>query len=515
MAKNSYTTVFNIHRMFEYQLETLFGKQIPLRIEDRMYIDGEFVTSAETFETEHPATNEVMANVPIASSEQVDTAVQAAQRASEEWRKTDVFERREVLEAFADFIDSHEEALTNLEVADNGSTIRRMQYDVGKTTRKIRHMAGIVHEMKGESIPVGDGKHDFTLREPHGVVAGIIPFNHPLMFVAEKIAPAVATGNGVVIKPSEFTSLTALYVGHLVNEFDQFPTGLINIVTGFGETGAALVEHEGVGLISMVGSPPTAKAIMRGASKNLTPLILELGGKNPFIVFPDTDIERTIEGLEKAMALSWQGQSCGSGTRLLIHEDVRDEIVPALVDRIESISVGDPFDESNKMGSVVSKPQFEKVMGYIEQAKEEGAEVLSGGEAIDEFDSGYFLRPTVFDITPDMTIAKEETFGPVLSVMTWSDYDEMVDIANDVVYGLTASIWTNDLNTAHRTVDAIEAGYVWVNQHGTHYLGAPFGGYKQSGIGRKEDLQELLDHTRIKNVNIDFGEEGEGANSFD
>jgi betaine-aldehyde dehydrogenase len=254
---------------------------------------------------------------------------------------------------------------------------------------------------------------------------------------------------------------------------------------------------------------------MSGAAKHLAPVILELGGKNPFIVFPDTDVERTVEGLEKAMALSWQGQSCGSGTRLLVHEDVRDAIVPPIVDRAESIRVGDPFDFSSRMGSVVSEPQYEKVLRYIKQAKDEGAEVLAGGEAIEDYGSGYFLQPTIFDVTPDMTIAREETFGPVLSVMTWSEYDEMIAIANEVEYGLTASIWTNDLDTAHRTIDAIEAGYVWVNQHGTHYVGAPFGGYKQSGIGRKENLQELLDHTRVKNVNVDFGEASEGSSAFD
>ena len=492
--------------MFEYELETLSGKQVPLQIEDRMYIDGEFVTAEETFETEHPATNEVLAEIPIGTAQQVDEAVQAAQRASEEWRRYDVFERRELLESFADFIEDHGEMLTNIEVSDNGSSFQRMQYDVEKISRKIRHMAGISHELKGESIPTGPDKHDFTQREPFGVIAGIIPFNHPGMFVAEKIAPSLAAGNGVVIKPSEFTPLSALYIGHLIDEFGQFPKGLINIVTGFGETGAALVEHEGVGLISMVGSPQTAKAIMRGAASHLAPVILELGGKNPFIVFPDADIDRTVDGLETAMALSWQGQSCGSGTRLLVHEDAYDEVVPTIVDRIESVTVGDPFEESNTMGSVVSRPQFEKVVSYIEQAKEEGAEVLAGGEVVDEDGPGYFLRPTIFEVTPDMTIANEETFGPVLSIMTWSDYDEMVEIANGVKYGLTASIWTNDLNTAHRTADDIESGYIWVNQHGRHYLGAPFGGYKESGIRRKEDLQELLDHTRVKNINIDFGE---------
>jgi len=490
--------------MFEYDLETLSGKRIGLEIEDRMYVDGEFVSASETFEAEHPPTHEVLTEVPIAGPEAIDDAVRTAQRASKQWREVDVFERREILEEFADYLEANEEALTNLDVADNGSSISRMKFDVEKGARNIRYMAGISHELKGEAPPTESGTHDFTLREPYGVAAGIVPFNHPNMFVSEKLAPALAAGNGVVIKPSEYTSLSALYIGRLVDEFGRFPEGLVNVVTGFGETGAELVEHRGVGVISMVGSPATGKAIMRGAAGHLAPVLLELGGKNPFIVFPDADVDAVVDGLEGAMALPWEGQSCGSGTRLLVHEDVSDAVVPAIVDRVESVTVGDPFDESNTMGSVVSRPQFEKVTGYIDQAVEEGAEVLAGGETVDDYDTGYFVRPTIFRADPDNVIANEETFGPVLTVLPWSDYDEMISIANAVDYGLAASVWTNDLNSAHRAVGDIEAGYVWVNQHGRHYIGAPFGGYKESGIRGKEDLQELLDHTRVKNVNIDF-----------
>jgi betaine-aldehyde dehydrogenase len=490
--------------MFDYELQTLSDERVDLSIEDRMYVNGEFVTGGETFETESPPTNEVLAEVPIASADQIDDAVQGALRASEEWRTFDVFERRERVEQFAEVLLDHEEELTKLDVADNGSSISRMKFDVEKGARNLRYFAGIAHELKGESVPTSDDTHDFTQREPYGVVAGIVPFNHPNMFVAEKIAPAVVAGNGVVIKPSEYTPLSALYISHLVDQCDLFPEGLISVITGFGETGANLVEHPDVGLISMVGGPETGKAIMRGAASHLAPVLLELGGKNPFIVFPDADTASVIDGLQGAMALPWQGQSCGSGTRLLIHDDAYSDVVPEIVDRVESVTVGDPFDESNTMGSVVSEPQFETVISYIEGAKQEGAEVLTGGGGVDDYATGYFLRPTIFEVTPDMTIANEETFGPVLSVMRWSDYERMIDIANGVEFGLAASIWTNDLNAAHRAVDDIESGYVWVNQHGRHYIGAPFGGYKQSGIRGKEDLQELLDHTRVKNVNIDF-----------
>lgn len=494
--------------MIEKELETLSGNHVPLKIEDRMTIGGEYALGEETFEDECPSTGEVLADVPIATSEQVDEAVRAAQRASEEWRECDPFERQERVHAFAEILLDHETQLTNLDVADNGSSIARLKFDVGKGARNLRYFAGLAHEIKGETIPTAPGNHNFTRREPYGVVAGIIPFNHPAMFVAEKIAPAVVAGNGIVIKPSEFTPLSALYIGRLAKESDCFPTGLINVVTGFGETGAELVGHSGVGVVSMVGGVGTGKAIMRGAADNLTPVLLELGGKNPFIVYPDADMSRVVDGLQGAMALPWQGQSCGSGTRLLVHEEAYDEVVPPIVDRVESVSIGDPFDESNTMGSVVSEPQYQKVLDFIDTAKSEGATVLAGGEPIDDYDSGYFLRPTIFEVEPDMTIANEETFGPVLSVMTWTNYDEMIGIANGVDYGLTASIWTNDLDSAHRTADDIETGYVWVNQHGRHYVGAPFGGYKESGIGRKEDLGELLDHTQVKAINIDFTEGG-------
>jgi len=250
----------------------------------------------------------------------------------------------------------------------------------------------------------------------------------------------------------------------------------------------------------MVGGPATGKAIMRGAADNLTPVLLELGGKNPFVVFPDASMDAVVEGLEGAMALPWEGQSCGSGTRLLVHEDAYDDVVPAIADRVESVTIGDPFDESNTMGSVVSKPQFEKVTGYIEEAKEEGATVLTGGEVVEEHDTGYFLRPTVFEVNREMTIAREETFGPVLSVLMWSEYDEMIEIANDIDYGLAASVWTNDLNTAHRAIDDLEFGVVSVNEYPATWAQTPFGGFKQSGIGREKGQAAIEHYTQVKNV---------------
>lgn len=493
--------------MFKTELTTLSGKTVELAVEDRMYIDGAFVEGDQTFPTSHPATGAHIADVPVASPEQVDEAVRAAQRASDEWRDVEVAERRARVLQLADAIEAAAPTLTNLDVADNGSCISKMADDAGKAAEVMRYFAGLATELKGQTIPSEGETIDYTVREPYGAVAGIIPFNHPASFAAKKIAPAVVAGNGIVIKPSEYTPLSALYIAKIVDDLATFPDGLVNVVTGAGEVGAELVAHEGVGMVTMVGSAATGKKVMKGAADHLAPVLLELGGKNPTIVFPDADLDEAAAGAVGGMSLRWQGQSCGSGSRLLVHEDVYDEVVSKVVAGFEEIRVGDPFDESSSMGSIVSEPQFEKVTSYIRTAKAEGGTLLTGGEVIEEYEDGLFVQPTMFEVTPDMTVANEEIFGPVLSVLRWSDYDELIDLANSVDYGLTASVWTNDLRTAHRTVSRLEAGYTWVNQHGSHYIGAPFGGYKQSGIGKNESLQELLDHTREKNVNLNLAGE--------
>jgi len=483
-------------------LTTVSGDTVSLAIQDQMYIDGDFVDSGEHFSTYHPATGERLADVPVATAEQVDEAVTAATSASHEWRRVSVAERGRRVGSLADALEAARENLVNLDVADNGSSIGRLKHDIEKGANKLRYFAGLGTELKGETIPTVESELNVTKREPYGAVAAIIPFNHPFMFTANKIGPAVMAGNGIVLKPSEYTPLSALYVAHVVDELDVFPDGLINVVTGAGEVGASLVGHDESRLVTMIGSANTGKKVMEAAASHLAPVILELGGKNPAIVFPDADIERTAEGAVGAMSLPWQGQSCQSGSRLLVHEDVYDDIVPRVVEGFESVVVGDPFEESTTMGSIVSQPQYERVLDYIETAKEEGATLLTGGSVIERLGDGCFVEPTAFEVDPGMTIATEEIFGPVLSVMPWSDYDEMIELANAVDYGLTASIWTNDLRTAHKTADRIEAGYVWVNKHGGSAIGTPFGGFKESGIGRNGNKDELLAHTRIKNLNI-------------
>ncbi|SEH64105.1 betaine-aldehyde dehydrogenase [Halopenitus malekzadehii] len=488
--------------MREVNFESAAGRNIELSVVEKMYIDGSFVESDSVFEATSPSTGDTLGEIPNASTDQVDMAVTAAQRASDEWKEWSVWERRDALEKFATVFEDAATELTNLDVADNGSSIAKMKDDAEKGAMALRFFAGLGTEMKGETVPVSPDTLDYTLREPYGVVGGIIPFNHPAAFVARKIGPAVMAGNGIVIKPSEHTSLSALYVGHLIDEVDVFPDGLINIVTGGPEVGEHLVKHRNVRMITLIGSPNTGKAVMRGAAENVSNVMLELGGKNPNIVFPDVDPATAADGAVDGMSLTWQGQSCGSGSRLLVHDDVYDEVVDGVVRRFGSLNVGDPFDPETEMAAIVSEPQFEKVRSYVETAKEEGAELLTGGSVIEEFEDGYFFEPTVFAVEPQMTIAQEEIFGPVLSVLSWNDYDDMIEVANDVDYGLTASVWTNDLRTAHRTVKKLEAGYIWVNQHGSHYLGAPFGGFKESGNGKNESIEELLEHTREKNVNI-------------
>ncbi|QLG60322.1 aldehyde dehydrogenase family protein [Halorarum salinum] len=483
---------------------SLTGIEVELLIENRMYVDGEFVTNDETVATTDPATGTHLADVPVATEDQINQAVAAAARASQEWNSYSPVEKGKRLETFADALSEASDDLANLDVADTGSTIKRMQYDPEKGAELIRYFAGLITELKGDTLPTEGQTFDFTRREPYGVVAAISPFNHPAMFVGKKLAPALAAGNGIVMKPSEVTPLSALYVGHLVEETAIFPDGLVNFITGAGGVGQMLVEHPNVDLINMNGSVEVGKRVMESAATNVTDVILELGGKNPTIVFPDANVEKAATGAAKGMSLPWQGQSCSSGSRLLVHESIRDDVVSRVVDRFEAVRPDDPFKESADMGSIVSRQQYEKVLRYIEQTKEESAELLTGGEAIQPFETGYFIEPTVFEVAPELTIANEEVFGPVLSVITWSDYEEMIEIANGVDYGLTASVWTDSLQDAHRAIEDLEAGYVWVNQHGGHFTGAPFGGYKESGIGKKDSLEGLIGHTRLKNVNVNF-----------
>ena len=343
---------------------------------------------------------------------------------------------------------------------------------------------------------------NFTRRQPYGVVAKINPFNHPVRFCAEKSAAALAAGNTVVAKASEQAPLSSLRFAELCG--DILPPGVLNVVTGDGVTGSAMVRHVDVARIGFVGSVETGRIIAKEAAEGLKPVTLELGGKNPIIIFPDADPKKAAAAAIKGMNMNRQGQSCSSTSRVLIHESIHGEVTQELVKQTEALPVGLPWLADNEVGPIVSDKQFNKIMEFIHSGKAQGAVLLTGGEqpTAPELADGFFILPTVFDkVTAGMQIGNQEMFGPVMSVMPWSDCEEMISCANGLMYGLTASIMTNDLKQAMETAERIEAGYVWINSSG-RYLGAPYGGWKQSGIGQEECLEELLSYTRVKNVNL-------------
>jgi betaine-aldehyde dehydrogenase len=461
----------------------------------------------ETIDALNPATGETIARIPRCRTEDVARAVDAAQAAFPAWRATPATERAGMLNAFADAMLSRREELARLDAEDNGSPLAELRRDVNIGAAELRYFAGLALQSKGETIPTGFGRLNYTLREPYGVVGRIVPFNHPLLFATMKIGAPLAAGNTVVLKPSEHTSLTAL---RLAEEFQRiFPPGVMNVVTGYGaEAGDAIVAHPLVRRIAFIGLAETGRAIQaRAAGVGIKSVSLECGGKNPIVVFPDADIEKAVNGVVNGMNLTFQGQSCGSTSRLIVHRDIHDDFVDAVVDKVSSLRVGMPMHEETQIGTLVNEGQFQKVRGYVELGRSEGAKLLTGGTRPenDELSRGFFIRPAVFDgVDPEMRLAQEEIFGPVLAVMSFSTYDEALRIANDTRFGLTASVFTRDLTTAHSFARDIEAGFVWVNDSNRHFLGTPFGGYKDSGTGRDEDIEEMHSYTQIKNVNVLF-----------
>ena len=469
-----------------------------------LYIGGRWTPGegGRTFETINPSTGEKLHDVPAASAKDVDHAVAAAAAASRDWARTPILERARALELLAQRIVEHAAELALMDAVDSGNAVVGMRGDMTWTADSLRFFAGLVTEIKGETSSRGPGHLNFTRRQPFGVVAKINPFNHPFRFCAEKAAAPLAAGNCVVIKGSEQAPLSSLRLGELCDGI--FPPGVVNIITGDGAVGSALVRHPGVHRVGFVGSVPTGRAVARDAADGLKPVTLELGGKNPIVIFPDADPEKAARAAIKGMNMNRQGQSCSSTSRVLVHESLHAAVVEELVRQAEALPVGLPWLETNEVGPIVSARQFERVMSYIDAGCTEGATLLTGGgkPADPALRDGFFVSPTVFDdVTPAMRIAREEIFGPVMSVMTWADPEEMLARANGVEYGLTAAIVTNDLRAAMETAERIEAGYVWINSTG-RYLGVPYGGWKQSGIGQEECFDELLSYTRIKNVNM-------------
>jgi betaine-aldehyde dehydrogenase len=469
-----------------------------------LYIGGRWSGASDdkTFETINPSTREKLGEVPAATEQDVDRAVQAAKKGFRDWSRLPLKERADALFKLADRILAHADELALMDTLDSGNAITGMRGDMIWTADSLRYFAGLITEIKGETSAQGPRHLNFTRRQPYGVVAKINPFNHPFRFCAEKAAAPLAAGNCVVIKGSEQAPLSSLKLAELCDGI--FPAGVINVLTGDGAVGAAMVRHPDVHRIGFVGSIPTGKAIARLAAEDLKKVTFELGGKNPIIIFPDADPKKAAAAAIKGMNMNRQGQSCSSTSRVLVHASLHKPVLEELARLAEALPVGLPWLAANEVGPIVSQRQFDRVMSYIDAGKAAGAKLVTGGGPPNDpvLRKGLFVTPTVFDgVTPGMRIAREEIFGPVMSVLQWRDYEEMIECANALEYGLTAAIVTNDLAMAMETAERVEAGYVWINSSG-RYLGSPYGGWKQSGIGQEECFDEMMSYTQMKNVNM-------------
>jgi acyl-CoA reductase-like NAD-dependent aldehyde dehydrogenase len=484
-------------------------KRNPFQPEYGHFIGGEWVASEskETFEVINPATGEVLARVQSGDERDVDKAVAAARRALESWGKTAAADRAQVLLEIAHRLERRKEEFALMEALDVGKPIREpLFFDIPFCVDHYRYFAAAARMLGGETMRVGD---DLVMieYEPIGVCAQIIPWNAPLSMVALKLAPALAAGNTVVLKPAEQACLSVL---EFVKEIsDLVPPGTINVVTGFGPTaGAPLARHPGVNKIAFTGETVTGRLIIQYSSENIVPVTLELGGKSPFIVFPDADVDQAVEALALNLCVQ-AGQMCAQGSRVFVHEDIYDTFVEKAVERVRRIRMGDPTDLQTELGPLISAEQREKVLNYIEIGKGEGARLLCGGGRPrgELFDRGFYVEPTLFgDVNNSMRIAQEEIFGPVLGILRWRDYEQMIQQANDVIYGLAAGVWTNDLRRAHETARRLQAGMVWINCYFHFKSGAPIGGYKKSGFGREAGLETLKYHySQTKSMVVALG----------
>lgn len=468
----------------------------------KLLIDGKHhdAMSGKTFPTVNPATEEKIADVPYAGKEDVDLAVKAATHAFYEgaWPRMDARDRGRLLYKLADLIEKNIDDLAALESLDNGKPIRESRHgDLPLVIDCLRYYAGWADKIQGEVVPVRGGNFCYTKREPVGVVGQIIPWNFPMLMTAWKWGPALAAGCTVVMKPAEQTPLSCLRMGELAMEAG-FPPGVINILTGYGDTGAAIVAHPGIDKIAFTGHTDTAKIIMKESAPTLKRLTFELGGKSPNIVFADADLNEAAAGAFLGIYLN-QGQCCCAGSRLFVEEKAHDQVVDILQKKAKSHRVGDPFDIATEQGPQIDKDQFDKIMHYIDAGKKQGAKCLAGGER--QGDKGFFIKPTIFaDAKDDMDIMKEEIFGPVLSITRFKDVSEVIKRANATNYGLAAAVWTKDINKAHRIADAVRAGTVWINCYDAFDAAAPFGGFKQSGQGRELGAKGLDAYTETKTV---------------
>ncbi|HKJ02657.1 MAG TPA: aldehyde dehydrogenase family protein [Longimicrobiales bacterium] len=475
-------------------------------IRNRLWIANQWVDAqtGATFATVNPATGEEITRVAEARSEDVDLAVQAARAAMEDtaWRRMNPHKRSRLLWKLADAIEANADELAALETADNGKPyFESRKVDLPSIVENFRYFAGMADKVEGSTIPVAGAFLNYTLREPVGVVGIITPWNFPLSLAAWKVAPALATGNAVVLKPAEQTPLTALRLGELAAEVG-FPAGVLNVVTGFGPTaGSALVKHPGVDAIAFTGSTDVGRIVMREAAETLKKVSLELGGKSPNIVFADADLKAAVRGATTGIFYG-KGEVCAAGSRVLVERSVYDAFVEQFAARAESMTIGDPMESTTRLGAIVSEEQVERILGYVEAGKAEGARLVTGGERATVNGKGNFVEATVFaDVAPEMKIAREEIFGPVAAVLPFEDEEDAVRTANLTIYGLASGIWTRDVAKAHRVAEAIHAGTVWVNTYNQYDSASPFGGYKLSGFGRDLGWEAALEkYTQVKSV---------------
>ncbi len=481
----------------------------PPRVKDQpLLIGGKWLdsVSGKTFATTNPATGETICQVAEGDKADIDLAVQAARKAFEEgpWPKMNPSERGRLLHKLADLIEQNQEELAALESLDNGKPYRdSYNIDLPMTVKCYRYYAGWSDKNHGKTIPVEGNYFCYTRHEPIGVVGQIIPWNFPLLMQAWKWGPALATGCTIVLKPAEQTPLTALRVAALAQEAG-FPDGVINVVPGYGPTaGAALSSHKDVDKVAFTGEYITGQLVMEAAAKsNLKRVSLELGGKSPNVVFADADLDAAVEGAYFGLFFN-QGQCCCAGSRLFVEEKVHDQLVEKLVKRAKSQKVGDPFDPETTQGPQVSQEQCDRVLGYIDAGKKEGAKILTGGRRLG--DRGYFIEPTVFDnVSDNMKIAREEIFGPVMNILKFKDMNEVIRRGNQTFYGLAAAVWTRDISKAHRLANSLRAGTVWINCYDVFDAAAPFGGFKMSGFGRELGEYALELYTEVKTVYVNL-----------